>query len=340
VTVSLSSMRHLLGCLQPPWVTSGFAQGGLGAATSDGGTRLTIERDQQVHESIGRDGKIMRSGLTESTDGTKYLNLSRRRPRVDSDACLRDNRQPNAVIIAMRRAAVCVLLVAALRAPTDARAVDLRNVLTGYALASWTEGEGRSLGEVSAIVQDVSGYLWLGTNTGLIRFDGWRFRRWETISREPLPRSPIVALRVSHDGVLWVLFTDGAVRQIKDNKVLAAPPANGDGGPVFNLSEDHNGTMWTVSNGTVRRFRGGRWEKVEFKSGSAPASAVMVRAVGAHVWISGQIGLYKWIEESDSFQKVLDIGALDVAEDAGQRLWMTDFNHGFRSVAAPLLSRT
>jgi len=206
--------------------TSGFAQGGLGAATSDGGTRLTIERDQQVHESIGRDGKIMRSGLTESTDGTKYLNLSRRRPRVDSDACLRDNRQPNAVIIAMRRAAVCVLLVAALRAPTDARAVDLRNVLTGYALASWTEGEGRSLGEVSAIVQDVSGYLWLGTNTGLIRFDGWRFTRWETISREPLPRSRIVALCVARDGVLWVLFADGAVRQIKDNKVLAAPPAN------------------------------------------------------------------------------------------------------------------
>jgi signal transduction histidine kinase/ligand-binding sensor domain-containing protein len=236
----------------------------------------------------------------------------------------------------MRRAAVCVLFVAALRAPTDARAVDLRNVLTGYALASWTEGEGRSLGEVSAIVQDVSGYLWLGTNTGLIRFDGWRFTRWETISREPLPRSRIVALCVARDGVLWVLFADGAVRQIKDNKVLAAPPANGDGGPVFNLSEDHNGTMWTVSNGTVRRFRGGRWEKVEFKSGSAPASAVMVRAVGAHVWISGQIGLYKWIEESDSFQKVLDIGALDVAEDARQRLWMTDFNHGFRSVTGPL----
>src|SRR5262249_9025502 len=52
-------------------------------------------------------------------------------------------------------------------------------------------------------------------------------------------------------------------------------------------------------------------------------------------WISGQIGLYKWIEEDDSFQKILDVGALDVAEDANQRLWMTDFDHGFRSVAGP-----
>jgi signal transduction histidine kinase len=239
------------------------------------------------------------------------------------------------VIPAIRRFAVCVGLVAALATPNDARAVDLRDVLTGYALASWTEGEGRSLGQVSAIVQDPIGYLWLGTNTGLIRFDGWRFTRWETISREPLPRSPIVALSVSRAGVLWVLFTDGAVRQIKDNKVLALPPASEDGGPVVNLSEDHHGTMWTVSSGTVRRFRGGRWEKVEFESGSRAASAVMVRAVGGHVWIGGRIGLYKWIEERDSFQKVLDIGALDVAEDASKRLWRTDFNHGFRSVEGP-----
>src|SRR5207244_5760405 len=154
----------------------------------------------------------------------------------------------------MRRAAVCIGFVAALTTPTYARAVDLRNVLTGYALASWAEGEGRSLGEVSAIVQDFSGYLWLGTNTGLIRFDGWRFTRWETISPVPLPRSPIVALCVSRDGVLWVLFADGAVRHIKDNKVLAAPPANVDGGRVVSLTEDYNDTMWTVVNGTVRRF--------------------------------------------------------------------------------------
>ena len=219
----------------------------------------------------------------------------------------------------------------------SARAVDLHNVLTGYALASWTEGEGRSLGDVSAIAQDLSGYLWLGTNAGLIRFDGWRFTRWETISRAPLPRSPIVALCVSRDGALWIGFADGAVRQVKDNTVLEATSTNGDGGPVVSLSEDRNGTMWTVANGTVRRFRGGRWEKVVLERGSPAPSALMVRAVGAHVWIGSRYALHKWIEESDSFQRVLNIGVLDVAEDASQRFWVTDFSHGFRSVAGPEL---
>ena len=126
--------------------------------------------------------------------------------------------------------------------PIDARAVDLHNVLTGYALSSWTEGDGRSLGGVSAIVQDRSGYLWLGTNIGLVRFDGWRFTRWETISRAPLPRSPIVALSAARDGTLWIGFADGAVRRIKDGEVLDPLATNGVGGPVESLrgSQRHN----------------------------------------------------------------------------------------------------
>ena len=56
----------------------------------------------------------------------------------------------------------------------------------------------------------------------------------------------------------------------------------------------------------------------------------MVRAIGADVWIGSRYGVYKWIEESDTFQKVLNLGAVDAAEDASQRLWITDFNQGFR----------
>ena len=216
--------------------------------------------------------------------------------------------------------------------PIYARAVDLHNVLTGYALSSWTEGDGRSLGGVSAIVQDISGYLWLGTDIGLVRFDGWRFTRWETIGRAPLPRSPIVALSAARDGTLWIGFADGAVRRIKDGEMLEPTTANGDGGPV-KLAEDHNGTIWAVRNGTVCRFRGGRCEMVVIEPVSPAPFALMVRAIGAHLWIGSKYALYKWIEESDRFDKVLNVGVLDVAEDANQRLWTTDFSQGFRPAA-------
>jgi signal transduction histidine kinase/ligand-binding sensor domain-containing protein len=251
---------------------------------------------------------------------------------LDTDARLRHNRQSHTVILDIRRAAVCVGFFVTIMTPTYARAVDLHNVLTGYALSSWTEGDSRSLGGVSAIVQDLSGYLWLGTDIGLVRFDGWRFTRWETTSRTPLPRSPIVALCAARDGTLWIGFADGAVGRIKDTELFVARPANGDDGPVMKLTEDHNGTIWTVVGGTVRRLRAGRWEKVALEKGSPAPSpvAVMVRAIGDHVWIGSRYDLYQWIEESDTFQKVLNLGAVDVAEDASQRLWITDFNQGFR----------
>ena len=249
---------------------------------------------------------------------------------MDTGARFRHNRQLHTVSFDIRRAAVGVGILAALATPTSVRAVDLHNVLTGYALASWTEGDGRSLGGVSAIAQDLGGYLWLGTNIGLVRFDGWRFTPWERIGRAALPRSPILALCAARDGTLWIGFADGAVRQIRNGEVLEARPPDGDNGPVLNLSEDHNGTIWTVTAGTVRRFRAGRWEKVVFEKEAQALSAVMVHAIGAHVWIGSRYGLHKWIEESDTFQKVLNLGALDVAEDASQRLWITDFTHGFR----------
>jgi signal transduction histidine kinase/ligand-binding sensor domain-containing protein len=235
----------------------------------------------------------------------------------------------------IRHASILLALLSVIAVPTRARAVDLHNVLTGYGLASWTEGEGRSLGGVAAIAQDLSGYLWLGTSAGLVRFDGWRFARWETIGRGVLPRSPVNSLYVARDGVLWVGFADGAVRRIKGLDVVdmtTSPDASE--GPVVRLTEDGSGAMWTVIGTTVHRFREGRWEQVLLTKGSPEPAAVMVRAIGSEVWIGSRYGLYKWIAESDTFQKVLDLGALDAAKDANGHLWITDFSSGFRAATS------
>ena len=166
---------------------------------------------------------------------------------MDRDRHLRHNRRRNVVIFHIKRATACLAFTVALGIPAHARAVDLHNVLTGYALSSWTEGDGRALGGVSALAQDVDGDLWLGTSIGLVRFDGWRFTQWETISRVPLPRSPIVALCAARNGTLWIGFTDGTVQQVRGTELLERRSPNRDDGPISSLSEDHNGTIWMAS---------------------------------------------------------------------------------------------
>ena len=88
----------------------------------------------------------------------------------------------------MRAKSSIVFLSAALlvAAAAPARA-QLDNLLTGYSLTSWNEGDGHPLGSVYAMVQDPQGYLWLGTDAGLFRFDGSRFTAWNTMSDQPLP---------------------------------------------------------------------------------------------------------------------------------------------------------
>src|ERR1700704_759852 len=81
-----------------------------------------------------------------------------------------------------------------------AAAQELRDGLNGYSVLSWTDGDGRPLGNVYAIAQATDGYLWIGSDSGLFRFDGARFTQWENLSMTALPRAAVTALSAGSDG--------------------------------------------------------------------------------------------------------------------------------------------
>src|SRR5712671_7331945 len=95
------------------------------------------------------------------------------------------------------RCGVVAAAMLAVMTPARGHAIDLPDVLTGYAIASWADGDGRPLGSVNAIAQDLDGYLWIGTDTGLVRFDGWRFARWEMTGDAARSTSAVSTLFVS-----------------------------------------------------------------------------------------------------------------------------------------------
>src|SRR5438128_14266 len=77
-----------------------------------------------------------------------------------------------------------------------------------YALTVWRGKEGLPSGNVLSIAQDRLGYLWLGTNSGLVRFDGFQFVPWGAGTDTALPGAFIPALVGARDGSLWVGFED------------------------------------------------------------------------------------------------------------------------------------
>ena len=88
-----------------------------------------------------------------------------------------------------------VWLAILLASHTYALALDPSLDISQYAHTPWKAGEGLSKGITFAIAQTPDGYLWLGTEFGLLRFDGVRSVSWEPPAGQHLPSSEIRSLR-------------------------------------------------------------------------------------------------------------------------------------------------
>ena len=108
-----------------------------------------------------------------------------------------------------------------------------------YAHTAWRVSEGFSKGVIWSIAQTPDGYLWLGTDFGLLRFDGVRAVPWDP--PESLPSSDVRVLKVARDGRLWI-GTIAGVASWKNGQLTLYPELNGH--VVEALLEDHEGTIW------------------------------------------------------------------------------------------------
>jgi len=110
-----------------------------------------------------------------------------------------------------------------------------------YAHMSWKVRDGFVKGTVFSIAQTPDGYLWLGTEFGLVRFDGVRRVTWQPPPGQRLPSSSIFSLLAAHDGTLWIGTSKGLVSW-KDGKLTEYPELAGQNIRAQML-EDHEGTV-------------------------------------------------------------------------------------------------
>ena len=72
-----------------------------------------------------------------------------------------------------------------------------------YAHTAWRTREGFPNSQITSFAQTSDGYLWLGTDLGLLRYDGVKAVLWQSPG-QALPDTFIRSLLVARDGVLWI----------------------------------------------------------------------------------------------------------------------------------------
>jgi ligand-binding sensor domain-containing protein len=132
---------------------------------------------------------------------------------------------------------LCLLLVLA---GESCLAVDPSKQITQYAHNAWRTQDGFFSGTVNAITQTTDGYLWIGTQTGLLRFDGVRFVRWKPAGGNRFSSPRITALLGARDGSLWI-GTYAGLSHLVDG-VLTQYPDNPGGATV--IVQRANGEIW------------------------------------------------------------------------------------------------
>jgi signal transduction histidine kinase/ligand-binding sensor domain-containing protein len=114
-----------------------------------------------------------------------------------------------------------------------------------YVHTSWKIREGFTKGTVSAIAQTPDGYLWLGTEFGLLRFDGVKAVPWQPPQGQHLPSERIYNLLAARDGTLWIGTTKG-LASWRDGKLTQYPTLAGQSIRA-QIVEDYEGTVWAGS---------------------------------------------------------------------------------------------
>jgi len=164
-----------------------------------------------------------------------------------------------------------------------------------YAHTAWTIREGFFRGNIYAIAQTPDGYLWLGTEFGLLRFDGNRSILWQPPSGQSLPGNGITSLLAASDGTLWIgtyagLVSWNGARLTRypelDNQLVAA------------LHQGHEGTVWAGSlgypSGRLCAIRNGgvQCDGQDGTFGRTVLSLFEDRT--GNLWAGAQSGLWRW----------------------------------------------
>ena len=193
---------------------------------------------------------------------------------------------PGFILGSVGKRIASVFVLAAWLAP-GVHALDPRKSLTQYSRTIWTQERGLPQDTIRAITQTKDGYLWLGTDEGLARFDGYDFVVFNKANGD-LPDNSITALAAANDGGLWIGTSNG-LTQYREGRFKTFTMKEGlPDAAITALHEDHEGALWMVAGIYLSRYQDGRFTNLKPDADIPVSSARAICEDANHdLWVAG-----------------------------------------------------
>ena len=186
---------------------------------------------------------------------------------------------------------ICVMLWSM---PIRAEEPVRRSLAEGFLGRTWEVDDGYPDVTATCFAQTGDGYLWIGTYSKLVRFDGQQFVEITSPDAPALGRSMILALNVDREDRLWVATSNGVGCYVRGRWRWYGPEEGVPEGNVRDVVFDGEGRVHVSRGNVLLRFTGERFEEVTLPLPSTrPGDPLRIRAdeTGAiwavdHAWLA------------------------------------------------------
>jgi signal transduction histidine kinase/ligand-binding sensor domain-containing protein len=185
------------------------------------------------------------------------------------------------------RSAVATL--ALLMAAWPSMALDPAKPLSSYQRQTWQTESGLPQNTVHAILQTHDGYLWLGTEGGLVRFDGVKFTVYDSQNTPAIRSNNVRALLEDREKSLWIATADGlTVFRAGGEKLVFTRDQGLPNDSVWSITQDSGGRISLLTASGPAEYRNGRFEGHETKENAEGNNATEVKDSQGALWLANR----------------------------------------------------
>jgi PAS domain S-box-containing protein len=211
-------------------------------------------------------------------------------------------------------------------------ALDPTKSVYQYNCQNWTRQNGLPADVITGVTQTKDGYLWLGTQKGLVRFDGIEYKLFG-MTQPQGRRQQIRSLSKSKDGGMWLSVGRSGFGYYDGQKYFPIEDARwaGKSDNSTTVFEASDGTVWTGSDDGLGRWKKGKPKESMFDTNWSSDVLCFHEGSRGRVWMgTAELGLFYWQDgkmfafPDDSLKKE---NIFAVAEGPDGRIWVGTGNN-------------